>query len=62
VWLQDIGQNNIELWNFKTGGGWIHPIHVHLVVRASLLPPAPSHCKFNHADYIDDASYDRLPY
>ena len=31
---QDVGQNNIELWNFKTGGGWIHPIHVHLVVSA----------------------------
>jgi hypothetical protein len=32
VWPQNVGQNNIELWNFKSGGGWIHPIHVHLVV------------------------------
>jgi hypothetical protein len=40
LWLQDVGQNNIELWNFKTGGGWIHPIHVHLVVRAPRMDAA----------------------
>jgi FtsP/CotA-like multicopper oxidase with cupredoxin domain len=27
----DVGQNTWELWKFKTGGGWFHPIHVHLV-------------------------------
>jgi FtsP/CotA-like multicopper oxidase with cupredoxin domain len=32
---QDVGQNTIELWNLKSGGGWIHPIHVHLVVRVT---------------------------
>jgi FtsP/CotA-like multicopper oxidase with cupredoxin domain len=27
----DVGQNTWELWRFKTGGGWFHPIHIHLV-------------------------------
>jgi FtsP/CotA-like multicopper oxidase with cupredoxin domain len=27
----DVGQSTWELWKFKTGGGWFHPIHVHLV-------------------------------
>jgi FtsP/CotA-like multicopper oxidase with cupredoxin domain len=27
----DIGSNTHELWHFKTGGGWFHIIHVHLV-------------------------------
>ena len=27
----DVGQNTWELWRFETGGGWFHPIHVHLV-------------------------------
>jgi bilirubin oxidase len=27
----DVGQNTWEIWKFKTGGGWFHPIHMHLV-------------------------------
>jgi hypothetical protein len=27
----DVGQNTWELWKFRTGGGWFHPIHMHLV-------------------------------
>lgn len=27
----DVGQNTWEVWKFKTGGGWFHPIHMHLV-------------------------------
>lgn len=27
----DVGQNTWELWKFKTGGGWFHPVHIHLV-------------------------------
>jgi FtsP/CotA-like multicopper oxidase with cupredoxin domain len=27
----DVGQNTWELWKFKTGGGWFHPVHMHLV-------------------------------
>lgn len=27
----DIGQNTWELWRISTGGGWFHPIHVHLI-------------------------------
>lgn len=27
----DIGQNTWELWLFETGGGWFHPVHIHLV-------------------------------
>ena len=27
----DVGQNTWELWRLRTGGGWFHPIHVHLV-------------------------------
>jgi FtsP/CotA-like multicopper oxidase with cupredoxin domain len=27
----DVGQNTWELWLFRTGGGWFHPIHMHLV-------------------------------
>lgn len=26
-----MGQNTWELWLFKTGGGWFHPVHVHLI-------------------------------
>lgn len=29
--FSNVGQNNVELWNLKSGGGWIHPVHVHLV-------------------------------
>lgn len=28
---EDIGQNTWELWKFETGGGWFHPVHIHLV-------------------------------
>ena len=28
---EDVGQNTWELWRFKSGGGWFHPVHVHLV-------------------------------
>lgn len=27
----DIGQNTWELWKFQTGGGWFHPVHIHLI-------------------------------
>lgn len=27
----DVGQNTWEVWKFKTGGGWFHPVHMHLV-------------------------------
>ena len=27
----DIGQNTWELWLFESGGGWFHPVHMHLV-------------------------------
>lgn len=27
----DVGQNTWEIWRFKTGGGWFHPVHMHLV-------------------------------
>ena len=26
----DVGESTYELWFFKTGGGWHHPVHVHL--------------------------------
>jgi hypothetical protein len=28
----NVGQNTVELWTLESGGGWVHPIHVHLVV------------------------------
>lgn len=28
---EDVGQNTWELWKFSTGGGWFHPIHIHLI-------------------------------
>jgi hypothetical protein len=28
----DVGQNTVELWTLESGGGWVHPVHVHLVV------------------------------
>jgi FtsP/CotA-like multicopper oxidase with cupredoxin domain len=28
---EDVGQNTWELWKFRTGGGWFHPIHIHLI-------------------------------
>jgi FtsP/CotA-like multicopper oxidase with cupredoxin domain len=27
----DVGHNTWELWEVKTGGGWFHPIHMHLI-------------------------------
>ncbi|KAG2484027.1 hypothetical protein HYH03_017117 [Edaphochlamys debaryana] len=27
----DVGQNTWEVWCLETGGGWYHPIHIHLV-------------------------------
>jgi len=27
----DVGQNTWELWKFKSGGGWKHPVHMHLI-------------------------------
>jgi FtsP/CotA-like multicopper oxidase with cupredoxin domain len=27
----DVGQNTWELWQFKSGGGWFHPVHIHLI-------------------------------
>jgi len=26
----NIKQNNAELWTLKSGGGWLHPVHIHL--------------------------------
>ena len=26
-----VGQNTWEVWCLRTGGGWFHPIHIHLV-------------------------------
>ncbi|KAG2491600.1 hypothetical protein HYH03_010165 [Edaphochlamys debaryana] len=31
VAASDVGQNTWELWCLETGGGWFHPIHIHLV-------------------------------
>jgi FtsP/CotA-like multicopper oxidase with cupredoxin domain len=31
--FNDVGQNTVELWTLESGGGWIHPIHIHLVVH-----------------------------
>jgi len=28
---EDVGQNTWELWLFETGGGWFHPVHLHLI-------------------------------
>ncbi|CAF1407708.1 unnamed protein product [Rotaria sordida] len=28
---ENIGQNTWELWLYETGGGWFHPVHMHLV-------------------------------
>jgi FtsP/CotA-like multicopper oxidase with cupredoxin domain len=28
---EDVGQSTWEVWRFKTGGGWFHPVHMHLV-------------------------------
>jgi FtsP/CotA-like multicopper oxidase with cupredoxin domain len=38
--FDDVGQNTVELWTLEAGGGWVHPVHIHLVVSASarLMP------------------------
>jgi spore coat protein A, manganese oxidase len=28
---QNVGQNTYEVWKLTTGGGWFHPIHIHLI-------------------------------
>ena len=32
--FNDVGQNTVELWTLEAGGGWVHPVHIHLVVSA----------------------------
>ena len=27
----DVGQNTWEVWRLETGGGWFHPVHIHLI-------------------------------
>ena len=27
----DVGQNTWELWRMTSGGGWFHPVHIHLI-------------------------------
>lgn len=27
----DVGQNTWEVWKIVTGGGWFHPVHIHLI-------------------------------
>ena len=34
VEYNDVGQNTVELWTLESGGNWIHPVHVHLIVSA----------------------------
>jgi bilirubin oxidase len=29
--VQDVGQNSWELWVLEAGGGWFHPVHIHLI-------------------------------
>ncbi len=33
--FSDVGQNTVELWTLEAGGGWVHPVHIHLVVSVS---------------------------
>ena len=35
--FDDVGQNTVELWTLEAGGGWVHPVHIHLVVSASAV-------------------------
>ena len=28
---EDVGQNTWELWLMRTGSGWFHPVHIHLI-------------------------------
>ena len=44
-----MGQNTVELWTLESGGGWIHPVHIHLVVRVlHLACCASSHDRGHH--------------
>jgi FtsP/CotA-like multicopper oxidase with cupredoxin domain len=43
--FDDVGQNTVELWTLEAGGGWVHPVHIHLVVSApAVLIPHSLHC------------------
>ena len=37
------GEGTLEVWNFKSGGGWDHPIHVHfeegIILSKNGAPP-----------------------
>jgi FtsP/CotA-like multicopper oxidase with cupredoxin domain len=42
--LTDAGTPHVEVWSFKTGGGWSHPMHVHfeegqVLTRDGKAPP-----------------------
>jgi hypothetical protein len=47
-----VGQNTWELWLLKTGGGWFHPIHIHLVSFFVLIR--------NKVDENEVHSYEKL--
>jgi FtsP/CotA-like multicopper oxidase with cupredoxin domain len=45
VFSATIKQNSAETWTFKSGGGWQHPIHIHLeehqiLSREGKAPPS----------------------
>jgi FtsP/CotA-like multicopper oxidase with cupredoxin domain len=31
VAASNVGQNSWEIWKIRTGGGWFHPVHIHMV-------------------------------
>ncbi len=35
--FDDVGQNTVELWTLEAGGGWVHPVHIHLVVSRKFM-------------------------
>lgn len=43
--LTELGMPHVEIWSFKTGGGWSHPMHVHfeegqILTKDGKAPPA----------------------
>jgi FtsP/CotA-like multicopper oxidase with cupredoxin domain len=37
----NVGQNFVEIWQLKAGGGWVHPVHVHLIQWCDAWSPQP---------------------
>jgi FtsP/CotA-like multicopper oxidase with cupredoxin domain len=49
-----IGKDTGEIWILQAGGGWLHPVHIHMEEHRTLLRdnvrPGPQHLSYGRGD------------